>query len=74
MAICPCSPDVGDCPKCKKNWIRKAVSHMKEGSFTKQASAHHMTTKKFTKEVLKNPKRYALKTRRRAQFLRNIRK
>ena len=91
MAICPCSPDMGDCPRCKKDggskidpedlpqggrskWIQGVVGHMKEGAFTKQAARKHMSTEKFADEVKKNPKRYTLKTRRRAQFLRNIRR
>lgn len=107
MEICPCSPDTGDCTKCKKGgnidkmscnaplmggsklspddlpsggrrrgkkWIQGVVSHMKEGAFTQQALKHHMTPEKFAVEVKKHPKKYTLKTRRRAQFLRNIRK
>ena len=75
MQICPCSPDVGDCPRCKKkNWIQEAVRHMKKGSFTKQALSHHMLPAKFANEVAKHPEKYTLKTRRRAQFLKNIRK
>ena len=95
MEVCPCSPDVGDCSKCKnsdgsikmpnissedlpeggkRKWIQDAVSKMKEGSFTKQANRKHMPTEEFAVEVTKHPKKYALKTRRRAQFLKNIRK
>ena len=108
MEICPCSPDTGDCLKCKKacgvdkmscsapmmggsklspddlpdggrrrrskKWIQGVVSHMKEGAFTQQALKHHMTPEAFASEVKKHPKKYTLKTRRRAQFLRNIRK
>jgi hypothetical protein len=47
---------------------------MKEGAFTKQALKKHMTPEEFADEVKKHPKHYALKTRRRAQFLRNIRR
>jgi hypothetical protein len=48
MEICPCSPDVGDCSKCRNP----------DGT---------------SKQVVRNhPKKYALKTRRRAQFLKNI--
>ena len=78
--MCPCSPDVGDCPRCKnsdgtkKLWIQDIVGHMKEGTFTKQALKKHMTPEEFAHEVKKHPKQYAMKTRRRAQFLRNIRR
>uniref|UniRef100_A0A6C0EPM1 Uncharacterized protein n=1 Tax=viral metagenome TaxID=1070528 RepID=A0A6C0EPM1_9ZZZZ len=58
----------------QRNWIQAVVAKMKEGSFTKQAVKKHMTTEEFMVEVLKHPKKYALKTRRRAQFLKNIRK
>ena len=95
MEICPCSPDVADCPRCKnsdgsnkmpnissedlpeggkRKWIQEVVSKMKEGSFTKQALRKHMTPEEFATEVAKHPKKYALKTRRRAQFLKNIKK
>ena len=95
MEICPCSPDVADCPRCKnfdgtskmsnissddipeggkRKWIQDVVVKMKEGSFTKQALRKHMTPEEFSVEVAKHPKKYALKTRRRAQFLKNIKK
>jgi hypothetical protein len=44
MEICPCSPDVGDCSKCRNP----------DGT---------------SKQVVR---KHALKTRRRAQFLKNI--
>jgi len=47
---------------------------MKTGAFTHQALRKHMTPEEFAKEVSAHPKKYALKTRRRAQFLKNIRK
>ena len=58
----------------ERKWIQAVVSKMKEGSFTKQALRKHMTPEEFAVEVEKHPKKYALKTRRRAQFLKNIRK
>lgn len=58
----------------KRNWIQDAISNMKEGSFTKQARRKHMTTKELVEDVIKHPKKFALKTRRRAQFLKNIQK
>jgi hypothetical protein len=57
-----------------KKWIQDVVSKMKTGLFTDQALRKHMTPEEFATEVKKHPKRYALKTRRRAQFLKNIRK
>ena len=82
MVICPCSPDIGDCPRCKSNmktrknkkWIQDVVGHMKKGAFTQQASRKHLSPEQVATEVGKHPKKYTLKTRRRAQFLRNIRK
>ena len=58
MVICPCSPDVGDCSKCT--------------SPQKNLIQNVVSTMKT--EVSTHPKKYALKTRRRAQFLKNIRK
>ena len=46
---------------------------MKKGEFTSQSARHHKTTKQFANEVLKHPSHYKMKTRRRAQFLKNIR-
>ena len=57
-----------------KKWIQEVVGHMKTGAFTHQALKKHMTPEEFATEVKKHPKKYALKTRRRAQFLKNIRK
>lgn len=76
MVMCPCSPDVGDCPRCKPStqWIQDVIKHMKEGAFTQQALRKHTTPEKLANEVLKHPKKYTLKTRRRAQFLKNIRR
>ena len=42
------------------------------GAFTKQAKREGLTPIAFAKKVLKNPKGYALKTRRRANFVRNV--
>lgn len=58
----------------KKKWIQGVISHMKKGSFTKQALRHHETPEEYAKDVLSHPKKHTLKTRRRAQFLKNIRK
>jgi predicted transcriptional regulator len=57
-------------------WIQDAVSQMNKkgtiGSFTKQAKREGLTPIEFAKKVLKNPKGYTLKTRRRANFVRNV--
>ena len=44
----------------------------KEGSFTAQAKRHKMTTMDFMKYVLDNPDKFTERTRKRAQFLKNI--
>jgi hypothetical protein len=57
-------------------WIQDAVAQMKKkgtiGAFTKQAKRDGVTPIEFAKKVLKNPKGYTLKTRRRANFVRNV--
>jgi hypothetical protein len=59
-----------------ETWIQDAVSQMKKketiGAFTKQAKREGLTPIEFAKKVLKNPKGYALKTRRRANFVKNV--
>ncbi len=57
-----------------KKWIQEVVAHMKKGAFTKQALKHHETPEQYATDVLKHPKKHTLKTRRRAQFLKNITK
>ena len=42
------------------------------GAFTKQAKREGLTPIAFAKKVLKNLKGYTLKTRRRANFVRNV--
>lgn len=90
MVLCPCSPDTDGCSRCNAkykggmfdaediaeggNWIQGVVKHMKKGAFTAQASKKHMTPQQFADHVKKHPTKYTLKTRRRAQFLRNIRR
>lgn len=58
----------------KDKWIQRVVSKMDKGAFTKQGLRHHQTPEQYANDVLKHPKRHTLKTRRRAQFLKNIRK
>lgn len=60
--------------KTAKKWIQEVVGHMKQGAFTQQALKHGETPEQYAEDVLKNPKKHTLKTRRRAQFLMNIRK
>ncbi len=60
--------------KTAKKWIQEVVGHMKKGAFTKAALKHGETPEEYADDVLKHPKKHTLKTRRRAQFLKNIRK
>lgn len=57
-------------------WIQDAVKQMEKkgtiGAFTKQAKREGLTPINFAKKVLENPKGYALKTRRRANFVKNM--
>jgi hypothetical protein len=57
-------------------WIQDAITQMKKkgtiGAFTKQAKREGLTPIEFAKKVLKTPKGYTLKTRRRANFVRNV--
>ena len=56
-------------------WIQDATSKMKKkgtvGSFTKMAKRHGDTPVEYAKEVLDNPSKHTLKTRRKAQFVKN---
>lgn len=58
--------------KTAKKWIQEVVSTMKKGAFTKAALRHGETPEEYATDVLKHPKKHTLKTRRRAQFLKNI--
>jgi hypothetical protein len=58
----------------KSKWIQDVVSKMDKGAFTKQGLRNNQTPSQYANDVLKHPKRHTLKTRRRAQFLKNIRK
>ena len=55
-----------------KKWIQKAIAKMDKGSFTKQAMRVGETPVAYAMEVLAHPKKHTLKTRRRAQFMKNI--
>ena len=57
-------------------WIQDAVKQMSKkgsiGAFTTQAKREGLNPIDFAKKVLKTPKGYTLKTRRRAQFVKNV--
>jgi hypothetical protein len=55
-------------------FIQDVVAGMKHGAFTKQAQKHKMGVEDFADHVLANPDFFTMTTRRRAQFLVNIRK
>lgn len=55
-------------------FIQDVVAGMKQGAFTKQAQKHKMGVEEFADYVLSNPDFFTMTTRRRAQFLVNIRK
>ena len=55
-----------------KKWIQNVISHMKKGAFTKQALHHGETPLQYAKKVLSSPTKHTVRTRRRAQFLKNI--
>ena len=65
-----------------EDWIQKAIEEMgknnKEkgtiGAFTKQAKRAKMSTDAFADEVLSNPSKFQQKTRKRAQFYKNMQK
>lgn len=57
-----------------KKWIQKVVKKMEKGAFTKQGLRHGETPLEYAQDVLSHPKKHTLKTRRRAQFLKNISK
>ena len=60
------------------DWIQKATKEMDKkgtiGSFTKQAKRAKMSTEAFADEVLNNPSKFKEKTRKRAQFYKNMKK
>ena len=60
--------------KPKKKFIQEVVSTMKKGTFTAEAAKHKMNVEAFADEVRAHPEKYSMTTRRRAQFLINIRK
>ena len=57
-----------------KRWIQEVVSSpsFKKGAFTAQAKRAGKTTKQMMSDVLANPEEYDVRTRRRAQFMKNV--
>jgi len=55
-----------------KKFIADVVAHMKKGAMTKAAARHGMKPLEYAKEVVEEPEKHTLTTRRRAQFLVNI--
>lgn len=57
-------------------WIQEATKNMKKngsvGAFTKQAKREGLTPIEFAKKVLAKPQGYTIKTRRRANFVKNV--
>lgn len=68
------NPNNNPSPNPEK-WVQSVVSSpdFKKGAFTAQAKAHGMSSLEFMRKVLENPEDFSLTTRRRAQFLDNIR-
>ena len=60
----------------KETFIQEVVESpkFKKGAFTAQAKKKGMEPKEMMKEVLENPEKYDVTTRRRAQFMKNIQK
>ena len=58
----------------QKKWIQDVVAHMKTGAFTAQSARVGKTPTQYAKEVLAHPEKHTITTRRRAQFLENIKK
>ncbi len=57
-----------------KDWIQKVTDNpdFRTGAFTKKANERGLTPKQFMSKVLSNPSRYDERTRRQAQFMKNI--
>ena len=56
------------------NFIQQVVDSpdFRKGAFTKKAKSRDLTTEEFMKKVLKNPDKYDERTRKQAQFMKNI--
>lgn len=57
-----------------KKWIQKVVTKMNKGAFTRQALRHHELPLEYMSDVLKHPDQHRIKTRRRANLLKNLAK
>jgi hypothetical protein len=58
----------------KTNWVQDVVDSpdFRKGAFTKKAKERGLTPEEFMRKVLKNPDKYNERTRRQAQFMKNI--
>ena len=58
----------------KTNWIQEVVDSpdFRKGAFTKKAKERGLTPEKFMSKVLNNPNKYDERTRKQAQFMKNI--
>jgi len=58
----------------KTNWIQEVVDSpdFRKGAFTKKAKERGLTPEEFMSKVLKNPDKYDERTRKQAQFMKNI--
>jgi hypothetical protein len=56
------------------NWVQEVVDSpdFRKGAFTKKAKKRGLTPEEFMRKVLKNPSEYNERTRRQAQFMKNI--
>ena len=57
-----------------KKWIQSVVESPKfrKGAFTKKAKEHGETPKEYMTEVLAHPEKHDIRTRKQAQFMKNI--
>ena len=58
----------------KTNWVQEVVDSpdFRKGAFTKKAKERGLTPEKFMSKVLNNPNKYDERTRKQAQFMKNI--
>ena len=58
----------------KTNWVQEVVDSpdFRKGAFTKKAKERGLSPEEFMRKVLKNPDKYNERTRRQAQFMKNI--
>jgi len=59
--------------KSRRNWVSKAVSKSKHtGEFSLKAAKNGLTSQQYACKVLQSPSKHDLRTRRQAQFYKNI--